>query len=93
MGNSYHTRMCEFECRLKYAIGRSGCIPWDYPVPLDNPKWQELPTCKSANKTGNNTLAKFDWAMKSADSLDNCKCETNCEEVNFELQVLHKSKA
>ena len=33
MFKRYSQSGCLFECRLKYAIVKAGCIPWDYPVP------------------------------------------------------------
>ena len=33
---SYNEKSCQFECRLKFAVRRVGCIPWDYPVPRDD---------------------------------------------------------
>ena len=33
MFKHYRNSGCVFECRLKYAITKANCIPWDYPVP------------------------------------------------------------
>ncbi len=87
MGRTYHIRMCQFECRLTYAINQTGCMPWDYPNPSSDQIMQERPICTSGNNTESNQLQRFEKAMKSPKSLDNCNCMPNCEEVNFELQV------
>ena len=35
MTNSYDEKSCIFGCRLRYALKKAGCVPWDYPVPED----------------------------------------------------------
>ena len=76
---------CMFECRLKFAIISSGCIPWDYPVPggMDEAKFD---VCV-ANKNGSDTLASFQQVMDSEKSIRNCKCIPDCQEVKYEPQV------
>ncbi len=33
MFNSYNEKSCLMECRIEYAYNKSGCLPWDYPIP------------------------------------------------------------
>ena len=88
---SYNMKGCQFECRLKYAIKQSKCIPWDYPKPLDDDgKWDEYEVCQSNSneeELGPNGLAAFEDAINSDASLKTCDCLPNCQEVTFDTQV------
>ncbi len=33
MFNSYNEKSCLMECRIKYAVNVTGCLPWDYNLP------------------------------------------------------------
>ena len=86
----YRQEGCQFECRLRYSAMRANCTPWNYPVPhgLD-----DIGIC-----TRKFTYVKSDMIYKSyselftdlmndPQSLKNCDCLPNCEEVSYETQV------
>lgn len=79
----YRKEGCLFECRLRFAAKKAGCIPWDYPMPKN---MSDVPLCKSSNQ--DKTLEEFGIQMDSKASLSNCNCLSNCEEVEYETQVL-----
>ncbi len=85
---SYTEQGCKYECRLHHAAKKSGCVPWDYPVPKD---LQHLPACLSVPSAAGgsaNPLRTFERAMSSNKSAVNCKhCLPNCEEMVFKQQV------
>lgn len=87
---SYTMRGCQFECRMRHAIKKSNCIPWDYPVPQDVERNGGINLCvsyKDTNGTNWNPLQTFEMAMQSETSLINCTCLPDCEEVIFKTQV------
>ena len=87
MFHTYNEKSCQFECRLKYAVKRSKCLPWDYPAPGN----KTYPICRSSvrlNSSMPNQLTVFENAMNSAESLKDCLCPPNCQEISFESQVV-----
>ena len=82
MLRDYRKEGCLFECRIRYAADKAGCIPWDYPLPQN---MSDTTLCKSSNDE--QTLEKFEQFMDSAKSISNCSCLSNCEEVKYETQV------
>ncbi len=85
MFNFYDEKSCQFECRLQYAANKSGCIPWDYPIPKG---FSGLPICTLSSADPNmDGLVIFENAMDSADSLSGCECLPNCEETQYRTQV------
>ena len=81
----YRQLGCLFECRLKYAIRNSGCIPWDYPIP-EGVNEAETDICTAGN-SGRGNLASFQDLMNSENSTKKCKCLPDCEEIKYERQV------
>ena len=88
MFKNYKQLGCMFECRLKYAITNSGCIPWNYPVP-GGVNEADFDVCVSNIQKENDTsnLALFHILMESEESMANCNCFDDCEKVTFEPQV------
>ena len=86
MFNAYSHKGCQFECRLNKAFQRVRCIPWDYPVPpaVLKEQQEEVRIC-TAGPGGN--LSEFEAFMDSAESISDCKCEPDCDEVTFETHV------
>ena len=78
MFHFYKQTKCLFECRLRFASGKSKCIPWDYPQPegLENE-----PICTS------HTLAIFEKEMDNAKALDGCDCQPDCDHDMFKVHV------
>ena len=88
----YSYKGCMFECRLKSAIKAVGCVPWDYPMP---PSMSEEFCNSSFAENGsvdNSTLSRFDAFMNSGESISNCECLSDCEEVVYETQVIFDYK-
>ena len=87
MFKQYKQLGCMFECRLNYAITSSGCIPWNYPVP-GGLEESNFDICV-ANSYGLNSsnLALFQQLMDSEESMANCECSPDCEQVTYEPQV------
>ena len=73
-----------FECRLKNVIRETNCVPWDYPMPPGH----YYPICNSSAAQDGMTLSKFEAFMNSGDSIANCDCLADCEEVVYKTQVL-----
>ncbi len=68
-------------------MGDKNCLPWDFPVPEDLSDAVSKHFCFSAQDSNHNYLEKFDRAMNSDRSLDNCShCLPNCQEVVFKTQ-------
>ena len=94
MLNVYSKQGCLFECRLENAFELTGCIPWDYPIPpsLEKEHNYQIKMCNSSKPEDENLaqsdLAKFDDYMSEEDSVRNCSCLPDCEEVVFETQVI-----
>ena len=90
MFNEYEERACQFDCRLRYAINRSRCLPWDYPSLGE----ESLPICRSdmtdADGRRVNNLLEFETALNSNESLTGCKCLPNCEEIVYKTQVIRQ---
>ena len=86
MFSAYSHKGCQFECRLTNAFQRVGCIPWDYPVPpsILHEQGDQVRVC-NAGSGGN--LSDFEAFMDAAESIADCKCEPDCDEVTFETQV------
>ena len=74
----YRQKGCLFECKVRYSANRTGCTPWDFPVP------KELSTMKFCN---GQDLLKFNQFMDYPISHQTCDCLPDCEEVTFETQV------
>lgn len=87
MFKQYKQLGCMFECRLRYAAMNSRCIPWDYPVPGGQEE-SNFDVCV-ANSNGANisNLALFQKLMDSEESMANCYCSPDCEQVTFKPQV------
>ncbi len=82
MFHIYSQKSCQFECRLRYARDRVGCVPWDYPVPTDVEGG--VPVC--IKNLDNNMVKEFSAAMDEAD-IEACDCLPDCEAVHYEVQV------
>lgn len=89
MFKQYRHLGCMFECRLKLAIINSNCIPWDYPVPggLNETKFE---VCVTKPGPGQGNLTLFNELMESDESMSNCHCQPDCEEIKYEPQVYLK---
>ncbi len=87
MFNTYSQESCQFECRLRYAGEKAGCIPWDYPHPDNLSNGTGLPFCLSNENATLNTLAAFEAAMNSNTALKGCSCSPNCQEIKYKTQV------
>ena len=70
----YSQKSCIFECRLKHAVKEVGCLPWDYPVPIENENPMEVPVCLSSYELEGNALEKFRVAMSSPENELKCDC-------------------
>ncbi len=86
MFNAYNERSCRFECRLRHAVNKTGCIPWDYPMPRSSSS-PSPPLCTSSKNASENLLRAFEAAMSDNGAANACDCPPNCEEVNFKIQV------
>lgn len=75
----YKQKGCLFECKVRFVANKTGCTPWDFPVPT------ELSAMKFCN---NEDLLKFNQLLDNPISHQTCDCLPDCEEVNFETQVL-----
>ena len=80
-----------FECRLKNTIDEVGCVPWDYPMPKTITFEGSQNFCNSSfadtETVENSTLSRFEAFMNSGESITNCECMADCEEVVYEAQV------
>ena len=80
-----------FECRLRNAIDEVGCVPWDYPIPPTITMEGINQLCNSSfahdETVENSTLSRFEAFMNSGESMTNCECLADCEEVVYEAQV------
>ena len=92
MLNRYSYKGCMFECRLKQTIDTIGCLPWDYPMPtspsLDRKKGMCTSSVAQNDTAAMSQLARFDAFMNSAESITNCECPADCEEVVYDTQVI-----
>ena len=84
----YSYKGCIFECRLKNAIKAVGCVPWDYPIPPSMSKEGNKKFCNSSPEKNGSTLLRFDAFMNSGESMSNCECMADCEEVVYKTQVI-----
>ena len=81
-----------FECRLKNAISSANCVPWDYPIPPSMRGNYEFCNSSTAQEgQDESTLSRFEAVMNSGDSITNCDCLADCEEVVYKTQVLYIS--
>ena len=92
MFKMYTKEGCLFECRLENAFNYSGCIPWDCPIPpLLQMGHTRVKMCNSLVEQNvsiyESDLATFNDLMNHEESVTNCNCQPNCEEVVFESQV------
>ena len=78
----YTKRGCQFECRLRVAAANASCIPWDYPVPKD---LEGIEICLTF-LNGNNPFEQFHARMDDPQSLQNCTCLPDCEEITYKTQ-------
>ena len=73
---------------MKFAIENVGCLPWDFPVPLE---WEEanLEICYaiSTDSEQSNKVAMFYKAMNNNSNLRQCQCMPDCEATIYETQV------
>ena len=76
----YRKEGCLYECRIKYASQKAGCIPWDYPT-MKNMNDSSICTSHKG------ALEEFEIHMQNDDALANCNCEPNCEEVAYKTEV------
>ena len=100
----YSQQGCLFECSLRYAVAKAGCLPWDYPMPTGI-RADLLPVCL-ANYEANNSrvgdlsgifntgwldsrIAAFDDAMNERDVIS-CDCLPDCEGITYDVQVTRK---
>jgi hypothetical protein len=84
----YSQKSCRFECALKAAITKVGCLPWDFPVPTRNGEAIEVDVCLS--QQGNDRdkkLAEFHNEMKNSSNQQSCFCMPDCETVTYDVQV------
>ena len=95
MFKAYNVKSCQFECRLKHAIRKAKCIPWDYPRPIDKYEdFSRYEMCfggENEQVGGASGLDEFDKVMNSNETLSECHCMPNCEQVTFETQVYTKN--
>ena len=101
MFKGYREQACRFECRLKFAARKAGCVPWEYPLPTSRDfNWTSLPFCLSSTKTnaslevgnGTSSLAVFESLMNVVESQQEeggqgCDCMPNCEQIEYDTQV------
>ena len=90
----YSKQGCLFECRLKNVFKLTGCMPWDFPIPpsIEKEHNNNVRMCNSSRQKNEDLsqsdLAKFDDYMNHEESVKNCGCLPDCEEVVFETQVI-----
>ena len=84
----YSYKGCMFECRLANAIRAAGCVPWDYPIPPSMNFEGSQEFCNSRSSENGSTLLRFDAFMNSGESMSNCECAADCEEVVYKTQVI-----
>ena len=75
----YKQKGCLFECKVRFAANKTGCTPWDFPVPAD---LSDMRFCTTTD------LFKFNKLLDNPVSQESCDCLPDCEEVTFETQVL-----
>ena len=84
----YSKKGCIFECSVKFAIEKVGCLPWDFPVPFG---WEEVNVeiCYSINTDSkkSNKVAMFYEAMNNNSNLRQCQCMPDCEVTIYDTQV------
>ena len=85
---SYSKKGCIFECSVKFAIEKVGCLPWDFPV---SSAWDDtnLEICYSINTESQsfNKVAMFYEAMHNDSNLKQCQCLPDCEQTIYDTQV------
>ena len=74
----YKQKGCLFECKVRYVANKTGCTPWDFPVP------EELSALRFCN---GDHLFRFNQLLDNPISQQGCDCLPDCEEVTFETQV------
>ena len=84
----YSKKGCIFECSVKFAIEKVGCLPWDFPVPFG---WEDdnLEMCYTINTDykKSNKVAMFYEAMNNNSNLRQCQCMPDCEVTIYDTQV------
>ena len=73
---------------MKFAIDSVGCLPWDFPVPIE---WEgtKLAVCNSTNSdpiNDKNKLEMFYEAMNNDSNLRTCECMPDCEATIYDTQ-------
>ncbi len=81
MFKHYSEKGCQFECRLKYAIGVTNCLPWNYPQPMGLNRTQ-LPIC-TATWNGENFVRQFEDALGKIEALKSCNCLPDCQHISY----------
>ena len=62
-----------------------GCIPWDYPVPLDTDSVAS-PAEVCVKNYEDDMIAAFNSAMDDVDA-ETCECLPDCESVTYDVRV------
>ncbi len=81
---SYSQKSCQFECILRLATDKAGCLPWDFPVPTTDEDVPPPDVC-----VGNydaDQLIAFRTAMFVTD-VSTCDCLPDCERIAYEVHV------
>ncbi len=74
---AYGQSKCQFECHLKLAISKCGCIPWNYPH-IDS----KVPVCLESQ------FKYFKKALTQAEEdHDACDCPPACNRVHYTYHV------
>ena len=79
----YTQKSCMFECCLNFAVKETGCTPWDFPRPRSH---ERLNVCTNIDRK----LADFYTAMKNKENILRCDCLPDCEETNYEIEIITK---
>ncbi len=85
----YSQRSCLYECTMRHAIAKAGCLPWDYLVPdmKKNFNWtgsNDIRVCLLNKKS--NEISLFNKAMDEW-NVGGCDCLPDCESITYDVQV------
>lgn len=95
----YTRSACLFECKLKYSLQRCGCIPWEYPLQINN--------TVTVTVTYTSRILKyvtfysqellfcdiygnicFENSMDNATTEKDCYCPMECNSISYSFSII-----